>query len=195
MFTGIISEVGTVQSLKKDEETLKLEIAAPLSSKKLKNGGSIAIDGACFTVIRKKANSFTVEAMPETISKTIISSYKKGARLNLEAPVSANSPLDGHFVLGHIDDKGTVTKVSGRLTKNITIKIPKKLSKYVSLKGSIAINGVSLTVSGITKNELQVSLIPETLRHTNLSSLKPSDKVNIEVDMLSRYMESLLAQK
>jgi riboflavin synthase len=185
MFTGIIQEVGRVKSVTKKGRLLAIAITARLSSK-LKKGDSISVDGVCLTVINHAKNSFTADIMPETVKKTIISSYKKDTKVNLELPLCMNDRIDGHFVLGHVDGIGKVTG-----TSDLKIEPPQSLMKFIAYKGSVCINGVSLTVSKKDKKSFQVSLIPMTNHKTNLGSLKKDDKVNIEVDMLCRYLDSI----
>lgn len=185
MFTGIIQEIGTVKSAAKNGGALTLEISALLSSK-LKKGDSVSVDGTCLTAVKHTKKSFTADIMPETIKKTIISSYKKGTKVNLELPLRLSDKIDGHFVLGHVDGIGKVTGDS-----DLKIAPPSSLLKFIAYKGSVSINGVSLTVSKKDKKSFQVSLIPMTLQKTNLGSLKKGNNVNIEVDMLCRYLDSL----
>ncbi|MFC1750453.1 riboflavin synthase [Pseudomonadota bacterium] len=183
MFTGIIQELGTVKKISKEKKVVSLQIQAKLSSK-VKKGDSVAVDGACLTVVRKTKTAFFVEVIPESIKRTIISSYKKGTKVNLELPMKLSDRLHGHFVLGHVDGIG---KVSG----DAKITPPKSLLKHIAHKGSITINGVSLTVSKKSSTSFSVALIPETIRSTNLGSLNIGDSVNLEIDLLSRYLDSL----
>ena len=189
MFTGIIEETGTLKKIKAEKSLLTLEVSAKLTEK-LKKGASVAIDGVCFTVINKKGSVFTVQAMPETVKKTIVSFYRKGDKLNLELPIKVNSRLDGHFVLGHADGVGKVISL-GNLAGDLVIVPPSSLLKFIAYKGSICVNGVSLTVSEKNKKSFKVSLIPETIKRTNLGKLKKGNTVNLEIDLLCRYMDNL----
>lgn len=192
MFNGLITELGTVSTIKKSSSQKKgaitLTIHAPRTASKLKKGGSIAIDGACLTAINTTKTTFTVEAIPETMAKTIISRYQKGTTVNLELPITLKTPLDGHFVLGHID---AIAQISAIKNETLELTPPKNLMKYIAQKGSIAINGVSLTISKRTASTFQVSLIPETLKKTNLGHLKIKNHLNLEVDLIARYLENL----
>jgi riboflavin synthase len=198
MFTGIIRQTGKIQKIE-TRNGLKILTVKIYPNKKesqkrsLKIGDSIAIDGCCLTITSCTKNLFIVDAMPETLNKTIIPQYKKGTVVNLENPLKIGDSLDGHFVQGHIDFTGTVMKVEKEGdSKKITISIPKPMRKYFALKGSVTVNGVSLTISKVTADSFQVALIPQTLKTTNLNSLKKTDKANIEIDVLARYV---LAQK
>lgn len=190
MFTGIIQEIGTIKTVTPRDELIELEIRSVL---KPNPGGSIAIDGACLSATDVLENGFKVEAIPETVSKTIIKNYQPGTPVNLEPALTAGDPLDGHFVSGHVDFTSTVSFVrKQKNSRDLTITIPIDKHKFFPLKGSISINGVSLTISDRTENSLTVSLIPETLKKTNLGDLQKNDTVNIEIDLLSRYLDSLL---
>jgi len=191
MFTGIIQEIGTIQKISKKGEIFIIEISASLHKGK-KIGASISIDGACFTLTEVGESTFTIEAMTETQEKTIIKNYEIGTSVNLESSLKVGGSLDGHFVSGHVD---FISKVMKILDGVITLEIPPDKKKFFALKGSVTINGVSLTISDITQNSLSVSLIPATLEKTNLSMLKEGKTVNIEIDLISRYLDSLLQGK
>ena len=191
MFTGIIQEIGTIRKISKKGEVLTMEIGASIQKEK-KNGESISIDGTCFTLIETSDKTFTVEAMPETQEITIIKNYERGTRVNLEPSMKVGSSLDGHFVSGHVDFISKVLKTQDGI---ITVTIPPDKRKFFALKGSVTINGVSLTISDITQDSLSVSLIPATLEKTNLSTLNEGESVNMEIDLISRYLDSLLQGK
>lgn len=199
MFTGIISQKGLVTAVAKRATGKKsLQIAAQFDSL-LKIGESIAIDGVCLTVVKslrkkgakvKKYNTvFRVEAVPETLRLTTIGQLKIGDEVNLERSLSLRKRLDGHLVLGHVDGTGKVKQFikKGDL-KILSINFPKKLAPYIAHKGAVAVNGVSLTITKVENKCFSVALIPYTLRVTNLAGLKRGDKVNIEVDMIARYV-------
>lgn len=160
---------------------------------KMKAGDSISIDGICSTVKRFRGNSFRVEYMPETLKKTTAILFKKGTHVNLEPSLRSNDRLDGHLVQGHVDATGDIKEIR-KIGNSVILKIsfPKKYRKFISEKGSISVNGVSLTVAATGSNWFAVSLVSYTLLHTNLHNLKKGDKVNIEVDVLARYLNSLL---
>jgi len=185
MFTGIIRKIGIVSDIKKSDQNRILKIKSDI---RCKTGDSIAINGVCATVIKKSPGTFFVELMPETLKRTNLGALKKNSKVNLEKPLKYGDKISGHFVLGHIDGTGIVKAISG--TKNykvIKIKAPRSLRKFIVFKGSISINGVSLTISKVKDDAFEVSLIPYTLTHTNLGDLKINDKVNIEIDVLARY--------
>jgi riboflavin synthase len=194
MFTGIIEKTGKIKKI--DKKGGKVFFAVENYLKGIKIGDSISCDGVCLTVIKREKNYFTVELMPETLKRTKFKASKIGDKVNLELALKIGDRLGGHFVSGHIDGIGAVTKIikdSGNY--ELIIKIPAVLSKLLPFKGSVAINGVSLTISGAGKGWFKVSLIKHTLEETNLSELKVGDKVNIEIDMLARYLEKLLSSK
>lgn len=189
MFTGIIKDLGTIKSLKKKEDNLVATIESHLE---FEIDDSVAVNGVCSTVIQTENKTFKVEYMPETLKKTDISKWKEGAKVNLEPPLKIGEKLNGHFVQGHVD---TTAKIH-RIKKNdITISFPKEYSKYIALKGSISVDGISLTISDISENTFTVSLIPHTLKNTILGFKKPGDLVNIEVDMISRYLKQLFDER
>ena len=177
MFTGIIQEVGKVPKVKnkKDEKIFTIETVKILESKKI--GDSIAINGACLTVTEI-----------ETLDLTNLSEIKENSEVNIEGALKMGQSLDGHIVQGHVDCIG---KVLGWKKNVLQIKFPSKIQKYIALKGSITINGVSLTISKRKKEEFEVSLILHTIQNTNLGKLKKNDKVNLEIDIIARYLETL----
>ena len=193
MFTGIIEAKGKIINLRGNKLGKIFTLTAPAAKRmKIKTGDSISLDGACFTVIKKQKDRFDVQAMPETLKLTISDGYKAGSMINIENPLKTGAKLSGHFVTGHIDCKGKIVKISDNgNSKIIKVKFPDKYAKFIAMKGSIALNGVSLTVSDKAKNTFSVSIIPYTIKHTNLSQLKEKDFVNIEVDLIARYLSNL----
>jgi riboflavin synthase len=200
MFTGIIKELGTIKSLKKEGDKL---IATIESEQKLKVDDSISVNGVCSTVISTNNDEFVVEYMSESLKITDIPKWKEQDRVNLEPPLTIGDKINGHFVQGHIDTTG---KISNGATKGssmerseanneITIAFPKEFSKFIALKGSISVDGISLTISNVAKNTFTVSLIPHTLKNTTLGFKKEGDLVNIEVDMMSRYLKRLFDER
>ena len=196
MFTGIIEEIGTVMTVKAAKGIKQITVKAPHTAKELKIGHSIANDGACLTVTAKAKDSFTVEAIPETLKLTIAGTYKKGTSINLELPMKLSDRFHGHIVSGHVDFMGKILQLKhdGK-TLIPVISFPVGMNKYFSLKGSVTINGVSLTITKLNPDSFEVNLIPHTLKVTNLGSLKKNGTVNVEVDLLARYIESLLTDK
>ena len=193
MFTGIVEKTGKIQNIKKDGGKIYFTIEVKDFLPDVKIGGSISCDGVCLTVVKKTKDNFTVELMPETLRLTKFADSQVGDLINLEKSLKIGERIDGHFVMGHVDGVGVVKKViqEGEYT-DLIIKVPKKIIKYLAFKGSASINGVSLTVAGSGKDWLKVCLITHTLEITNLTNLKAGDKVNIEVDMIARYLERLL---
>ncbi|MEK9151320.1 MAG: riboflavin synthase [Patescibacteria group bacterium] len=192
MFTGIIQVVMPVISATPHGECVRVRIKKPVRWK-LTRGQSVAVDGVCSTVISLKPSFFEVEYMPETLAKTTVKLLRKGSMVNLGRPLTLIDPIDGGLIQGHVDVCGTVRAIEKRrMTKTITVTIPKSFKQYIALKGSIAINGVSLTVARIRQNAFVVALIPYTLAHTNLGSLKNGDAVNVEIDVIARYVAHIL---
>lgn len=195
MFTGIIQQKGTVTKVGKNGPITVITIEAPEIAKDKKLGDSIAVDGACLTVVAKSKDRFTVEVIPETIEKTIIGDYNQGSEVNLENPLKYGDTLDGHAVQGHVDFVGKVEKLTTGGSKTLEITFPEEMNKYFALKGSVTVNGVSLTISKLGAKTFEVSLIPQTMKTTNLNALKKGSPVNVEIDLLARYMERLLLNK
>jgi len=190
MFTGIIENTGKVVEIKQNGENLIFKFEAKIE-KKL--GSSILVNGTCLTVISFDDNFFSVEAIPETLRLTNLGTLKLGDVVNLEESMKIGQTLDGHFVSGHVDFTSTVISIDpdGDHSVKITFSIPEEKIKFFAYKGSVAINGVSLTISDTTNNSISVSLIPYTLERTNLSKLQVGSTVNIEIDLLMRYLEKL----
>ncbi|HMB70745.1 MAG TPA: riboflavin synthase [bacterium] len=188
MFTGIIRETGVLEEARSERGIVKLRIRAPRSRPSLEPGGSIAVDGVCLTVCELDGDSFAADVIPETMKRTRLGEAKPGDRLNLELPLRAGQFLDGHVVQGHVDGTGTVTEAvreEGQVT--LTVRISAELAGFTAEKGSVAVNGVSLTVTAVTDRTFSVALIPTTLRETNLDELREGSVVNVEVDVLARY--------
>lgn len=193
MFTGIIEEIGLVKSFEKYKNGAKLIISANNILENTKIGDSICVDGVCQTVCEVSEDAFGVMLSDETLRITNFDDKKTGDLLNLERALTLQTRLGGHIVSGHVDCVGTVKNVE-KLSEfyNLVFEIPEKYSKYVVLKGSITINGVSLTVANITGNLITIAVIPHTFNNTNLNKLKIGSIVNIETDILSKYVEKLL---
>lgn len=194
MFTGLIEEQGTILSLEKQGANLNIELAAIEVLSDLKLGDSIAIDGVCQTVTKITASSFWVTAIDETLKLTNFNSYKQATKVNLERCLRPIDRLGGHIMQGHVDGIGFLTSVeSVDGSYELKLQIPTALAKYVIHKGSIALNGISLTVAGIDANVVKVCIIPKTWEMTNLAQLKTGDQINIEVDQIAKYIEKLNA--
>jgi len=191
MFTGIIENTGKVYEIGDS----RLKIMAPEIIPDLKKGSSVAVDGVCLTVVELSDETFTADFMPETATKSIIGTYQKSDAVNLELPLSADGRFEGHMVTGHVEETGEVADIqSDGNAYNLTIKIPTVLDRYVVPKGSIAVNGISLTVVDVKEGQFTVSIIPHTWEVTNLHTLKTGDKVNIETDVLAKHVEKLVTR-
>ena len=188
MFTGLIETTGTIKKISDKDNYLIFDIEAKFNDDRHNLGDSVACDGICLTIVSFDRQKFTVELSQETTQNTIASDYKVGSKLNLERPLKIGNRLGGHFVGGHIDDTGLIkdAKAIGASVE-LSVAFDKKFEQLVVDKGSITINGVSLTVNGVIENRLTVNLIPHTLESTNLQNLKAKDKVNLEFDIIGKY--------
>ncbi|MFH1015711.1 MAG: riboflavin synthase, partial [Chloroflexota bacterium] len=198
MFTGIVEEVGKVVSTQASAGRFSLKagrlvIAARETLKNVKPGGSVAINGVCLTVTDFTATSFAFDVMPETLKRTNLGLLKSGDKVNLERPLGLGGEVGGHLVQGHIDDTGKVISIAPE-GESILMRFeaPPGVMRYVVPKGFIAVDGISLTVTGTHNNSFQVSLVDFTLKHTNLGSRKAGDRVNLEVDIIAKYVEQFL---
>jgi riboflavin synthase len=193
MFTGLIEDLGTVESLHRGEDGAKLRIASRLSSE-LAPGDSIAVNGCCLTATAVEGGSFEIEAMNQTLEVTALGEVDEDSRVNLELAMKAGDRLGGHIVQGHVDGVGTVASVEDDgFARRLRVELPQGLLRYVVDKGSITLSGVSLTVAELGDSWTEVSLIPETLERTNLGELTPGDKINVECDVVAKYVERLVA--
>lgn len=197
MFTGIVEELGQVSGLEALDDAVRISITGPLVVSDAKIGDSISVNGVCLTVTSKSADSFTADVMQETLNRSTLGKLTAGAKVNLERPVTLATRLGGHLVQGHVDGMGEV--VSREVSDNwevVTIKPPKDLLKYIVEKGSITVDGTSLTIASVNSEVFTVSLIPETLTKTTLGIRQVGDSVNLEVDVMAKYVEKLMeAQK
>jgi riboflavin synthase len=192
VFTGIIETIGTVVAAEPMNGGRRLRIAAPWAGQ-LTPGESVAVDGACLTVVVADAEAFALEAVRETVGRTIVGTYAPGRRVHLERPLAVGERLGGHFVQGHVDDVATVQAIE-RQGENgyITLDLPASGRPLVAPQGSIAVNGVSLTVLAVTGEGVRLSIIPHTWQATTFAELKPGDGVNVEYDLIARYLQRLL---
>jgi riboflavin synthase len=192
MFTGIITELGTVEAVEGSDEGARLRIRAELASE-LEGGDSVAVNGACLTATSAGTGAFEADVMHQTLSLTTLGDLDSDSRVNLELPLRAADRLGGHVVQGHVDGTATVVEVSeDGFAKRLRLELPDELLPYLVERGSVAIEGVSLTVAELTGSALEVSLIPETLERTTLGSLVPGARVNVECDVLARYVRRQL---
>ena len=193
MFTGIIEEVGTVKQIQKNPASAVITIAADTVLEQTKIGDSIAVNGVCLTVTDLKADSFTADVMHETLRRSSLGSVRTGSPVNLERAMSANGRFGGHIVAGHVDATG---QIAGRKQDDnaiwIRVEAPPEVLRYVVEKGSVTIDGISLTVAVVTAHDFSVSVIPHTAEVTTLGSKKEGELVNLETDIIGKYVEKLL---
>jgi riboflavin synthase len=195
MFTGIVSD-GFIASILSDENGWELVVEAPKFASIVNIGDSVAVDGACLSVIKIDGNNLSFFVSTESIDKTIIKHYKVGSKINIELPMQPSGYLGGHYVLGHVDTTAKVANIiSGEKAWFFTIAIPEDFVKYVVYKGSVAINGISLTINKVIDNNIEMCIIPVTIQKTNMSFLNVDDLVNIEFDILAKYTEQLLNKR
>jgi len=195
MFTGIVSD-GFIASILPDENGWELIVEASKFASIVNIGDSVAVDGACLSVIKIEGNNLSFFVSTESIDKTIIKYYKVGSKINIELPMQPSGYLGGHYVLGHVDTTAKVAKIiPGEKAWFFTIAIPEDFVKYVVYKGSVAINGISLTINKVIDNNIELCIIPVTIQKTNISFLNVDDLVNIEFDILAKYTEQLLNKR
>ncbi len=196
MFTGLVEEAGVVTECLVESHTAKITLEAQLVHLDAKLGDSVAVNGCCLTIVEILGNRLTFDAVPETLARTNLGGLKPGGRVNLERPLQVGSRLGGHFVQGHIDGKGSVISVTPEENAVIIeIGIPVQLRRYLIEKGSITVDGVSLTVAEVRPDSFTFWMIPHTRDVTILSELQAGDSVNLECDLLGKYMESLLSDR
>ena len=195
MFTGIIEEVGSVIQIEQRGENRRITIRAERSPGELKTGDSIAVSGVCLTSLAIKPQTFCADLAPETWARTSFSRILEGARVNLELPMKADGRFGGHIVQGHVDGVGRLIKLE-RIADSenwwLHIELPSEIEKYTVFKGSISIEGISLTIAKLVGSVCTIAIIPHTVEQTNLGSLKPGDPVNLEADLIAKYVEKML---
>jgi riboflavin synthase len=193
VFTGLIEDIGTVESIDYSGDGSRLRISTQLGSQ-VGEGDSIAVDGCCLTATHVDGDGFETEAMNQTLEVTALSAVNEGSRVNLELAMKASDRLGGHIVQGHVDGFATVVSVEDDgFARRLRVELPSELLRYVVDKGSITLSGVSLTVAELGENWAEVSLIPETLERTNLTEAEPGSKLNVECDIVAKYVERLVA--
>ncbi len=193
MFTGIIEHLGSVESLAIDSNGGRVTIHAPTLAPSLAVSASVAVNGCCLTVVARNKNAFSADLSAETLNKTTFAVLKEGDRVNLEHPLTAGKEFGGHFVLGHVDGTGTVAAMEPEGDSwRYSIRVPDEVAKYVVTKGSITIDGVSLTVARWENQIAEIAVIPFTYGHTNIRDRHPGDSVNLESDVLGKYIEQRL---
>lgn len=196
MFTGIIEELGIVKLIDKKANSAKINISAEFVNQDLNIGDSVAVNGVCLTIIEYSSSHLVAEIMHETLARTSMKNLKSGDKVNLERALRADSRLGGHIVSGHIDGVGKIiSKQQDGIAEVFDISYPPEIGKYLAKKGSVAVDGISLTIVEITNEYFRLSLIPHSLKSTTLGFKKQGDLLNIEIDVLARYIESLFTQK
>ncbi len=194
MFTGIVEELGEVTAVEQLEEASRFRLRGPLVTEGAKHGDSIAVNGVCLTVVETADGEFTADVMQETLNRSSLGALTKGSRVNLERPMALGGRLGGHLVQGHVDGTGEIiSRTPSEHWEIVKVALPKNLSRYVVEKGSITVDGVSLTVVEAAADWFTISLIPTTLALTTLGIKQSGDPVNLEVDVLAKYVERLLA--
>ena len=194
MFTGIIEELGQIVSIDRLEQGKRLIVSGNIVTGDLQNGESVAVNGVCLTALDVTPDSFAADVSPETLSRTTLGDLSVGSRVNLERAVTPSSRLGGHIVQGHVDGRGTFIGADDQGDfRTVRIGFPLEIAKYLVFKGSVAVDGISLTIASLADNYLEIAVIPKTWEATNLSTLNTGDAVNLEVDMIAKYVERLLA--
>ena len=193
MFTGIVEELGEVVAVERQTDAARFTIRGPLVTSDAGHGDSIAVNGVCLTVVDLVDGTFTADVMAETLDRSSLGALSPGSSVNLERPVTLSARLGGHLVQGHVDGTGTVLeRIPGEHWEVVRIGLPPGLARYVVEKGSITVDGVSLTVMAVGPDSFSVSLIPTTLALTTLGQKGPGDPVNLEVDIIAKYVEKLM---
>ena len=198
MFTGIVEEVGRVTRIEQRNENRRITVSASNAPKELKPGDSIAVSGVCLTALDIKDNSFCADLAPETWVRTSFSRMHEGAAVNLELPTKADGRFGGHIMQGHVDGVGKLValeQISDSENWWLHIEMPDEIEKYTVYKGSISIEGISLTVAKLEGRKCSIAIIPHTVEMTNLNSLKPGDPVNLEADLIAKYVEKMMSKE
>ncbi|OFU54603.1 riboflavin synthase subunit alpha [Corynebacterium sp. HMSC11D10] len=193
MFTGLVEEIGVVDTLEQLEDAVRIAVRAPKVTEDASPGDSIAVDGVCLTVVDNVAGVFTADVMRETLDRSRLGTYSEGSKVNLERALAAGQRMGGHIVQGHVDGVAeVVSRTPSQHWEVVRFTLPANLGRYVVEKGSITVNGTSLTVSAVGDDFFEVSLIPTTLRDTTAGDLSVGDPVNLEVDIVAKYVEKMV---
>jgi riboflavin synthase len=195
MFTGIVEETGRIARIERRGENRRITIAAESTPRELKTGDSVAVSGVCLTAVDIKPGSFCADLAPETWARTSFSRIRDGALVNLELPVKADGRFGGHIVQGHVDGVGkllAMERIAASENGWLHIELPREVEKYTVYKGSISVEGISLTVAKIEGRQCTIAVIPHTVEMTNLGALKPGDPVNLEADLIAKYVEKMM---
>ena len=194
MFTGIIEELGSVEAIEDQGDAVRLSVRGPLVVSDAGDGDSISVNGCCLTVVSHDGEVFTADVMRETLDKTSLGAFRPGTRVNLERAVTADKRLGGHIVQGHVDGTGEIlSRTPSEHWEVVEVGLPDGMGRYLVDKGSITVDGVSLTVVTATDDSFTVSLIPETLSRTTLGIKQPGETVNLEVDVIAKHVEKLVS--
>jgi riboflavin synthase len=195
MFTGIIEEVGSIRHIARQAAGARLTIACSSVLADVAIGASIAVNGACVTAIELTSSEFSADLSPETLQRTNLGDLETGSAVNLERPLRFNGRLDGHFVLGHVDGTAEIVALDSLGGGNwwLRLRVPPEFTRYIVSKASVAVDGISLTVAKIENDLAEFTIIPQTYTHTALASRRPGARVNLEVDILAKHLEKLLA--
>jgi len=196
MFTGLIEDVGRIGALRFNSGSAVLTVKTKLPLRRMPLGASVSVNGACLTVVKKLSGAFTVDVSPETLARTNLGTLSLGSLVNLEQPMRLQERLGGHLVTGHVDGIGKVASIrtQGEFTM-FNFSVPARLGALLVSKGSVAVDGVSLTVNDCRRDRFSVAIIPFTLQHTNLQGRRVGDKVNIETDLIGKYVHSFLEKR
>jgi len=196
MFTGLIQDIGRIHTVERKGGGISLTISTQLDLGSVKVGDSICVDGACLTVVKLSGKTFTVEASAETLQRTNLAKAKSGQAVNLETALRMSDPLGGHLVTGHVDGTGEIKQVTPEgNSSRYRFQVPLEIANYLVAKGSVAVDGISLTVAESHDQEFSAVIIPHTAERTALGKKKPGDKVNLEVDLIAKYVEKFVRQK
>ena len=196
MFTGIVEEAGEVERIRAGQRSTELTVRTRKIGRSLRVGNSVAVNGACLTVVAARLGVLKFDVLNETLRRTNLEAAQRGSLVNLERPLRADARLDGHFVLGHVDARGKVRRVE-REGKDyvLDVEAPRSVMRYIVEKGSVAVDGISLTVADVSRNWFRIWIIPHTREVTNLRQCRAGDHVNLEADILGKYVEQLLARR
>ena len=193
MFTGIIEELGRVRSIEQRDENARIVIEAKIVLTDTKHGDSISVNGVCLTALDLQPDSFAADVSKETLERSTLGSLRPGAPVNLERPLTLSTRLGGHIVQGHVDARGSLTRVTDHGESwTFRFAFPKEIERYLVHKGSVAVEGVSLTIAALGDGYFEIAIIPKTMEMTNFSQLKPGDPVNLEVDVIGKYVERMM---
>jgi riboflavin synthase len=194
MFTGLIEELGTVESVEMRDDGARIRINASQVTSDSTNGDSISVNGVCLTALDVSSDGFSADLSNETLDRSTLGTLRQGSRVNLERAVTPSTRLGGHIVQGHVDGHGTfISAEQNGEFYTVRIGFPPELAKYFVYKGSVSLEGISLTIASLEENHFEIAVIPKTWQVTNLSTLKPGDAVNLEADVIAKYIERMMS--